>query len=116
METKIFENLKAFVLREIGQYEFSLTRKTELYKDLRIWGDDADDFIIAFSEKFGVDVSRFDMSKYFKSEGDEILPAIIRLFTGRQNQLIVPITLGDLEQAIVHGKLDDEVITKNKIK
>jgi hypothetical protein len=42
-----FDQIKAFVIEQRWEYDFVLTRETELRKDLKIWGDDATDFIFA---------------------------------------------------------------------
>lgn len=95
-----------FVTKQRWEYDFPLTRDTELRKDLKLWGDDAVEFIIAFSAEFDVDISSFDMNKYFPPEGDAMLPAILRLLSMQKKQEYTVLTLGDLEQAIDKGKLD----------
>jgi hypothetical protein len=95
-----------FVTQQRWEYDFPLTRETELRKDLKLWGDDAVEFIIAFSAEYDVDISSFDMNKYFPSEGDAILPAIRRLLSMQKKREYTVLTLGDLEQAIDKGKLD----------
>lgn len=95
-----------FVTQQRWEYDFPLTRETELRKDLKLWGDDAVEFIIAFSAEYDVDISSFDMNNYFPSEGDAILPAIRRLLSMQKKREYTVLTLGDLEQAIDKGKLD----------
>ncbi|QNK64968.1 DUF1493 family protein [Pedobacter sp. PAMC26386] len=51
-----------------------------LQKDLGIFGDDSVDLLIAFSEKFKVDVNAFPISTYFDPEGDQITKFVTNLF------------------------------------
>lgn len=99
------EKIKELVVKLRWEYDFPLTRETTLRKDLKLWGDDAFDFIKAFSEEFNVDLSGFDIKKYFPPEGDFILPAIIRALRLKKEPEYLPLTLGHLEDAISRGKL-----------
>lgn len=100
-----FERVKELVAKQRWEYDFPLTRDTTLQKDLKMWGDDAFEFIDAFGKEFGVDLSEFDIKKYFRPEGDIILPAIIGAISTGKKRKYLPLTLGDLEQAIEKGKL-----------
>lgn len=86
--------------------QFSINKGNNLQGDLKIWGDDAFEFIEAFSKEFNVDLSQFEFDKYFKAEGDWVLPSIVGFLLGNRKQAYVPITLGDLEQAVIRGKLE----------
>jgi len=46
---------------------------------------------------------------YFDGEGDPILPAVIRIPTGKKNKIL---TVGHLEKGILAGRLDEEVINE----
>ncbi|MDR4504843.1 MAG: DUF1493 family protein [Candidatus Scalindua sp.] len=64
-EANVFEEIKKLVHKERWKYKQELTRNTRLLDDLRIDGDDADDFFHAFKEHFKVDLSSLDLRKYF---------------------------------------------------
>jgi len=104
MENKVLDKLKEFIAIERSGYNFDLTRETDLQKDLKIWGDDADEFIEKFSHEFNVDISGLDLNKYFSQEGDRILPAISNFLRGKKRELH-SLTIGDLEKAIERGRL-----------
>lgn len=89
-------------------------RDTSIELDLKIKGDDADEFLIAFSKEFSVDVSKFKIGNYFGDEGDPILPAIIRASTDRKKLQRKVLTIGHLEKAVIAGRLDEEVINSCK--
>lgn len=108
---EIFENLKRFISKQRWDYDFPLTEETTLEKDLSIYGDDAVEFIVAFGKEFNVDVSKFMAADYFSSEGDSILPAIIRFLTGKKKQKQKDLKLKHLEKAVIAGKLDEQVIS-----
>jgi hypothetical protein len=112
MNNGIFEQILSFVEEQRWKYPFDLYRTTKLEKDLSITGDESVEFIVAFGKKFNVDVSNFMATEYFEPEGDFIFPAIIRFFTSKKKDK--ELTLGDLEQAIKAGKLDNTIIVSAK--
>lgn len=100
-----FEELKKFVVEQRWEYGFPLTRETTLKKDLSLWGDDAVEFIENYGKRFNVDLSKLDLKKYFPPDGDFILPAILRMLFLKKQPEYLPLTLGDLEEAVRKGKL-----------
>jgi acyl carrier protein len=104
-ENDLFEQITQFVEKERWGLTMPFSRNTELLKDLKLWGDDASEFIVAFSKQFDVDVSEFDFDKYFYPEGDLILPAIFDFILRRKRPNKAKITLGDLERAVTIRKL-----------
>lgn len=114
MNDEIFEKIKSFVIEQRWEYSFVLERTTKIEKDLRITGDDAVEFIFAFSKQFNVDVSNFMMTEYFEPEGDKLAGAIIRMFIGNKKAKNKELLLGDLERAVEAGKLDNAVIDSAK--
>ena len=65
----IMKEIREFILKERGKYQFELQEHHSLQSDLEIYGNDAVDFVLNFGKIFGVDVSSFDAEKYFKPEG-----------------------------------------------
>jgi acyl carrier protein len=109
MNNEIFDKIKKFTVKQAGVTENEVTEDASLENDLGVSGDDAAEFIIAFGKEFNVDISKFMAADYFSSEGDFILPAIIRFFTGKKtNQK--NLALKHLEKAAIAGRLDEEVI------
>jgi acyl carrier protein len=106
MSDEIFDKLKSFLVKQAAVEEEEITRDAQLEDDLGVTGDDAVDLLIAYGKTFNVDVTKFMAADYFSPEGDSILPAIIRMFTGkrkRQNKI--------LTKGIIAGRLDEEVIS-----
>ncbi|SRR5260370_34310811 len=110
MREEIFNKLKEFAVEQAAVGEEEITESASLEDDLGVSGDDAVEFIIAFGKKFNVDVSKFMAADYFSPEGDVILPAIIRFFTGKKQPKRKNLTIGHLEKAIEAGRLDEGVI------
>lgn len=119
MTDEIFNKLKIFITDQGFGYTLPwpllfkrrvIKRETSLEGDLKITGDDADEFLIAFGKEFNVDVNKFPIGDYFGDEGDPLLPAIIRLFKGNDKREKKTLTVGHLEKAIIAGRLDEEVI------
>lgn len=102
-----FEKIKRFVIDTRWEYEFPLTKSTKIQSDLGIYGDDATEFIIAYSDRFHVDVSNFMAADYFSDEGGVKMPfGLSKFFRSSRKDL----TLGDLEKGVLAGKLDEEII------
>jgi len=57
-----------------------ITKGTTLEGDLKITGDDSDEFLKAFSKEFNVNISSFKIGDYFKGERDMVLNTITSLF------------------------------------
>lgn len=74
-----------------------------LSQDLGIYGGDAEDFILRFSDKFKVDISYFKFSDYFENEGDMISKFVIRFF--KKNIPKRDLRISDLKNAIQSGRL-----------
>lgn len=110
MGDEILNQIGQLIENKMGRYKKPFTRDTALEKDLGISGDDAVDFLLDFSKKFNIDMSKFDIRKYFFPEGDFMLPIILRLITGKKREKISELKLGDLEKAIIAGRLDEEII------
>jgi len=110
MNDEVFEKIRLMVIDKMGKYRKPLVRDTTLEKDLGVSGDDAVEFLLDFGKEFNVDMSNFDIKKYFFPDGDSILPAIVRLFTGKRQRKEKELRLGDLEKAVIAGRLDEEVI------
>lgn len=101
--------IKRFILKEAFLSDLEITDDTIIETEIGITGDDADTFIKAFSTEFNVDVSNFEIGKYFKGEGDTTFVNIFNLFR-KKKQIENPLkklTVGDLKRAITVGKLDD---------
>lgn len=74
------EGILTFVRRELPDYKGELTMGTRIGEDLRLIGDDADEFLDKFSKEFAVDLTAFPFSDYFPDEGS----ASMHFYTGRQ--------------------------------
>ncbi|WP_159800199.1 DUF1493 family protein [Flavobacterium sp. MK4S-17] len=61
--------IRKFIFEERGRYRFEIETHHSLQSDLGIYGVDASEFILNFSNKFGVNISNFDVDKYFMPEG-----------------------------------------------
>lgn len=77
-----------------------MTESTRLYYDLNLYGDDAVEFLDRFMVRFSVDMSEFRFADYFPSEGDWILPSILRFLMGKSQPTYRSLTLSDLQLAI----------------
>jgi len=84
-----------------GLEKREIQRNTKIEQDLRLTGDDAVEFIVAFGEEFDVDVSNFMADEYFEAEGTFPFQNTINSLLGIKNKSPKKIlTIGDLEKAI----------------
>jgi hypothetical protein len=110
MNNIIFEKIVSFIEEERWKYPFTLERTTSLDEDLSINGDDAKDFIRAFGRKFNIEVANFIALTQFESDGDVIIPGMVRFLSGKKKIIFKNIKIGDLEKAVIAGKLDDTIL------
>jgi hypothetical protein len=110
-EKDLFDRLRRFILKEAFLSDLEITDDTIIETEIGITGDDADEFINAFSNEFNVDVSNFEIGKYFKGEGDTTFINIFNFFSKKKPAATsLKLTVGDLKRAIIARKLDDTVI------
>lgn len=72
--------------------------------DLGLDGDDADEFLKAYSKKFQVDLSNFNFTKYFQPEGISFFQGLYSWLFLKNKQ--IPLTISDLIVGIENGKLE----------
>ena len=97
---KHFQALTLFVRDQIREYKKRITRETSIENDLGITGEEAAELLSCFSEKFKVDISKFDFKKYFNDEPNVFV----------ESRSVLPFTIGHLEKAMLAKRLDEEVI------
>lgn len=74
------ESIIAFLEGECRSYKGKIGMSTRVGEDLRLIGDDAEEFLERFSKEFGVDLSELPFSEYLPSEGS----ASLHFYAGRQ--------------------------------
>ena len=89
---KVLNQVIQFIREERGEYRFPISVSTSLQDDLKIYGDDAVDFIKSFEHRFKIDMSKFSMSEHFRGEG----------FSLFELDDFKPFTVGDLINLIIH--------------
>ena len=114
-ENDSFNELCEFVKKQTGWKK--LSRDTRLYEDLRIDGDDADDFFMSFGEKFDVSLEELNLNDFFNPEGFDPIGLsflINKMFRkkeerrqSKQPPINVSITLGHLEEVVKIGSWFD---------
>jgi len=102
--SKVSSELIAYIADFLSVDRSSLNEHTKLYADLRLDGDDAEEFLLGFSNQFNVDLSEFDFNKHFGEEaGFNPFYYLYCLFFNRQLMTFDEITLKDLQSAIDNG-------------
>lgn len=92
-----------------------INEATRLEEDLHIYGYPARAFMFRYSEECNVDISRFQIKKYFSD--DTLLTRAYKQFFKRKKNIL---TIGHLQKAMQYGRLNESVLkdinTKSPIK
>jgi hypothetical protein len=83
-----------------------INESTRVNQDLRLDAAYARKFLSMYEETFNVNISRFDFKKYFP----KTIPALDVFAKLLYRKRIL--TLGEMEQAITYGKIDEETLAK----
>ena len=75
-----------------------------MQRDLGVYGDDAVELLVAYGKYFQVDVSQFMAADYFDGEGPDVLAWFRPVRTRKE------LTVGQLQQGIAAGRLDEQVL------
>ncbi|KWB88735.1 DUF1493 family protein [Burkholderia ubonensis] len=111
MENVSWDEIEAFVRSEVGlRPSKPLAAHTRLWEDLGQTGDEANDFMGHFFERFAVDTGDFDFHRYFLMEGEGVLYLLFQRWVLRKPHDFKrqPITLAMLHRAAVERKWDAE--------
>lgn len=65
----IVQQLKIMISENRGIPLQKLRLEDTLFQDLGMYGDDALEFLVEYAKTFEIDMTGFDFSKYFRSEG-----------------------------------------------
>lgn len=106
----IFLKLREFVVEQSAVDDVEITRQTSIANELGVSGDDAIEFILAYSKLFNVDVSGFMAAEYFGAEGGLSFSYFSEILFGKVLQRNKNLTVGDLEKGILARRLDNEVL------
>ena len=80
-----------------------------MQRDLDVYGDDAMEFLVMYSDTFHVDINDFPSSYYFDSEGPDMMGFLLGLFRPAK-QPRKELTVGHLQRGIQAKRLDEQVI------
>jgi acyl carrier protein len=92
----VYTELIELIAQKSGVDKSLIKRETTIEDGLGVTGEDAEELIVSIQKKFNIDIKDFVFSKYFNDE-----PSI---FNSPRN--IQPLTVGDLEHAVLTGKLE----------
>jgi hypothetical protein len=115
IDTDIWKRLEAFTREELGRPIFGgplkLTPSTRLEQDLGVTGLDGVEFIDKWAQTFNVQADDFPYGRYFGPEGQQLLSALMGLFSKRRRKPdLVPLTLAMLAEAVRLGTWDTKAI------
>jgi len=110
LESDIFPEIQELISDFSGIKKSKITISSKLEHDLRIYGDDAIELILAYSKKFSVNLDNLNPGDHFSPEGDTVLPWIISLFSPSKKVIIDDLMVLDLVNGAKAGTLDKTVI------
>jgi Protein of unknown function (DUF1493) len=105
IKLEIMDNTEVykFLFFETGKVLNDETPNYKIQQDFNIYGDEAIDFIIRFSEKFNVKIDNFIFDDYFDPEIDKISLFILNVFRKKLSKK--EFTVNSLKEAIEKGEL-----------
>jgi hypothetical protein len=98
-----FENFYQFIKRETGYEINNCSPNWRIENDFNIYGDDAVEFIMKFSNEFNIDISSFNFNHHFSPESDKVSLFFLTLL---KKIKVKDLAINDLKQAIELGKLE----------
>ncbi|RDJ99634.1 DUF1493 family protein [Paraburkholderia lacunae] len=111
MTSTTWLELELFIRSETGiRSSKSVKPSDSLENDLDITGDEADDFMGKFFEKFKVEHGDYDFQRYFSEEGFNLFAIIAMPFSKKKREKYdkEPLTVAMLERAIKLGVWDSK--------
>lgn len=99
-DADLVKRLFLFVKSEARVDDEEISMDTRLEDDLGVYGDDAVDFIVKYSETFNVDVAGFNIKDFFSPEHDFLYKLLFMRSSSRR-----PLTVRDLYNGILKKSL-----------
>ena len=105
------EDVIALIAKETGTPPEHIQPAHRLNADLGVDGDDAEELLLAYREKFRVDMSGFDFHRYFGDEPNALSLFLLpwRLLTGGEKS--EPLFVRDLVRSAQIGRWTPHVST-----
>lgn len=99
----IFNRIATTIELETSYPKDKISRMTNIHLDIGVDGDDAEEFLYKYSEKFDVDMSSFEFCRYFNNEGFDSISILKSIFGFGNKQELETITVDMLEKsALLH--------------
>ena len=110
MDASISLELIAFI-RRVWPWSaaMEISVSTGMQRDLGIYGDDAMEFLVMYSDTFHVDINDFPSSYYFDGERPDVMGFLLGLFQPAKPPR-KELTVGHLQRGIQAKRLDEQVI------
>jgi hypothetical protein len=94
-----------FIRKEYA-WEEPLSRSTSLLHDLKLYGDDVNEFFARLIRHFDVKVVEVDVSRFYIGDEDfDFISPLVRFFKGEKSSEKPTILLKDIKNFIITGKL-----------
>ena len=107
MDTSISTALIDFIRLECAiSSSVPIEAGTEMQRDLGVYGDDAVEFLMAYSKTFQVEVIQFMAADYFDAEGFDVL------FWLKPQKHRNELTVLHLQKGIAAKRLDEQAISE----
>jgi len=113
-DEQTFREIRDFIHEILAVPKKKISETTTLARDLRVDGDEAGDFMVAYADRFKVNLTDFVFVKYFGVEAGFDPFAYLYLKIFRPEEFRKPeITVADLVSAAKAGKWNKEGCTKS---
>ena len=99
MGDELKERVFMMVATQTGHRRAELSLQTNVFRDLGVDGDDAEDLLIGFSKEFDVDLKRLQFSRHFGPEAPFNPIALLMPRWWRWQRERIPVRMQDLVDA-----------------
>lgn len=103
-EEAAFEEVRAIIADYTGIDRARIAMRSDLYNDLGIAGDDADDLFAVFDDAFAVDWTGLDLGVHFGNEGFLVAPLPWQLKNNCAIYQRQPCKVSDVVRAVCAGR------------
>jgi hypothetical protein len=102
----LLNQLRDYLKKEYDISSENIERSSSLCNDLKIYGDDVDEFFSNLIKEFKIEVKQLDLSRfYLGDENLDFFSPLIRFFKGESKNKKPTIVIADIERFIQTGIL-----------
>ena len=101
-ETEAYDYIISLLREKYVSPHTEITGDTTLHHDLRLMGDDVQEFLVDIRKHYHANFRELDFNRFFKGEGWQLcLPEISLFRSDRKNKWKIPVTIDHLVKVCI---------------